>query len=551
MNYTKSVLSNLFDLLKTRFVPTDALREICILILWRDWQKHNNTEILSQSCESLANCYKKMANELEDYDYVVTEARLFDRIPEHEVKELIQQVATIDSSNQEIATALVELSQSIDGRSPSIFIEPGLGQEILELVTNSSANLSLYHDSSLIVLCQLEDASKANVFVSNINALSLTVTTLLGAKLIGSQPEMIFRPSQTLCTNVISLPPLGAQISTLEGRIRSEEGALERAMNEATDRAVVMVTQSTLLSRSAASLREQLVRKNWLQAVVTLPPGMLMHTSLPPVLIVINKHRQVDDRIALFEFQNHEFRAGSIPLAERVNELEVGMFGILVDAEQIRDNDFDLSFGRYQYGRATAILKKTEAQSLGAVAEIIRAQNIVSEDAHTSEEGIFLEAGARDIDEAGLLKTPEKRIRADESQLRRAEAQRLKPGDILLAVKGNIGRIALVPEHCGDNWIAGQLFVIIRPRSMVSSIYLYRYLSSQLIQAYLAEAATGAAMKIIKATDLQNIPVELPTAERLAEVEKNYADIQQEYLAIRQHHEVIQQRMSELWGYPD
>jgi len=119
----------------------------------------------------------------------------------------------------------------------------------------------------------------------------------------------------------------------------------------------------------------------------------------------------------------------------------------------------------------------------------------------------------------------------------------------LLAVKGNIGRIALVSENCAHNWIAGQLFVIIRPRSTVSSIYLYRYLSSQLIQAYLAEIETGTAMKVIKAADLQNLPVEVPTQDRSAEVEANFTAIQQEYLAIRQHREKISQCMTELWGH--
>lgn len=549
MSYTNSVLSDLLNLMKTSFVPADAFTEICFLMLWRGWLGRNSREIASQSSESLADCYKKIVNELKDYGYLIKESRLFERLSEHEVKELTQLVATLDSNHQEIAAALVELSQVVDGRSPTIFIEPWLGKEMLELAANPATHLSLYHDSGLIVLCQLEDPSKATVYVPKINALSVTVTYLLGTKLICSEPEIIFQPNHTLSTSVISLPSLGVKISTLNGRIRSEEGALERAINEATDLAVVMVTQTTLMSRSATTMREQLVRKNWLQAVITLPPGSLLNTSVPPVLFVINKHRNSEDKIALFEFPKHEFRPGYTPLAEMVKQLEVNSFGILVNTEQIRDNDFDLSFGRYHFGGATAALKNSAAMTLESVADIIRAQNITSEEADANEESIFLEAGAKDIDEMGLLNVPTKCIRADASQLRRAEAQRLKAGDILLAIKGNIGRIALVPDNCGDNWIAGQLFVIIRPRPVISSTYLFRYLSSQLIQAYLAEVATGSAMKVVKASDLNSIPVELPTEKRKTEVEANFASILQAYLAIRQYRDIIQKHMSELWGY--
>ena len=133
-----------------------------------------------------------------------------------------------------------------------------------------------------------------------------------------------------------------------------------------------------------------------------------------------------------------------------------------------------------------------------------------------------------------------------------AEKQLLQPGDILLAVKGNLGSIALVSANCGSNWIAGQTFVIIRPRqAIISSEFLYRYLSSNLIQAYLATLATGAAMKIIKAGDLSDLPVELPSAEEKAQVETNHRAILEEYQAIQQHREAVEQLKDEFWPVPN
>ena len=551
---TKSILSIILEILRGSFVPSDSLDEISLLITWAAWKQRNGQEPKLREAAFLIDSYREMAQDLGDHGLDVERSRLVQRLSESALEELLRHIAAIGNDYKEIARSLCEVSQTIDPRSPTIFLNQGVSQQILELAKYTQAKTAFYHDASLMALCDVKEPDKAIFYSSNVRPVVFAITYLLGVKLVFSAPELIFQPLDTQDANlnascVVSIPPLGAQITTVEGRIRSEEGALERAINEATDRAVVMVTQAALLSRSAATMREQLVRKNWIQAVISLPQGSLLHTSIPPVLLVIDKHRSDNDKIALYEFTKGEFRADSTPLAEMVDNLEVGSSGVLVDADQIRENDYDLSFGRYKYGSATAALKSASAQPLSHFADIIRAQNLKSEGADASEEGVYLEAGARDIDETGILNTPEKCIRVDDSQLRRAEAQRLQAGDILLAVKGNIGRIALVSENCAHNWIAGQLFVIIRPRSTVSSIYLYRYLSSQLIQAYLAEIETGTAMKVIKAADLQNLPVEVPTQDRSAEVEANFTAIQQEYLAIRQHREKISQCMTELWGH--
>jgi hypothetical protein len=177
----------------------------------------------------------------------------------------------------------------------------------------------------------------------------------------------------------------------------------------------------------------------------------------------------------------------------------------------------------------------------------VRAQNLKATD-ESELTTVFLEASVRDITESGRMGTPLKLTHVDKTQLRRAQNQRIYPGDILLAIKGSVGRLAFVDGSCGENWIAGQAFMIIRPKgTAVSTPYLYRYLASELIQEYIEETATGTVMAILKAADVSNILVPLPDPDLKISVESTHAAILAEYAAVEEHRDTIRRLEQQNW----
>ena len=112
-----------------------------------------------------------------------------------------------------------------------------------------------------------------------------------------------------------------------------------------------------------------------------------------------------------------------------------------------------------------------------------------------------------------------------------------------------MGRVAFVDDSCGDNWIAGQAFIIIRSKgTAVSTPFLYQYLASELIQEYIQETATGAVMALLKAADVSGIPVPLPSAETREAVEATHKKILAEYESIQEHRDTISRLKLQNWS---
>lgn len=143
-------------------------------------------------------------------------------------------------------------------------------------------------------------------------------------------------------------------------------------------------------------------------------------------------------------------------------------------------------------------------------------------------------------------------VKGDDAKYqRRANNQRVQAGDILLVIKGSVTKVGYVPKDCPDNWIAGQSFLILRPSPKIGTEYLFQYLNSELVQGYLKERTLGEVMTIIKAADVESIPVPLPEPRELKAVRDTHEQIQAEYAAIEQHRQVIGQLKSTLWSLPN
>ena len=92
----------------------------------------------------------------------------------------------------------------------------------------------------------------------------------------------------------------------------------------------------------------------------------------------------------------------------------------------------------------------------------------------------------------------------------------LRPGDILIVQTGDIGQVALVDEDLGP--ASCHALQIARPRlELVSSEYLFAYLSSPFGQASLLRMATGALHPHLEGS-IRDVPVPVPPPGAQAEI---------------------------------
>lgn len=122
----------------------------------------------------------------------------------------------------------------------------------------------------------------------------------------------------------------------------------------------------------------------------------------------------------------------------------------------------------------------------------------------------------RDVVELDGLKRTSPEIAA------RYKRSMLRPGDVLLAIRGTYGRVAITPPELDGGNIT-QDTARIAPLPELESRFLAAYLRSENAQRYFRRVARGVAVKGVNIGDLREMPIPLPPIEEqrriVAEVE--------------------------------
>lgn len=544
----QKALTDIAYVLRDAGVPTSSiLNEVALLTACAKASSNTYGDVsLHEQQPDLRYAFAQMASRLGEPGYAFEHSCLPDRLSGAEITSVLKGLTQLlDASGKALAENLLILAEKFGQSGQMITAETG---QFLTKLCSSEQNVTvLHHEASIPALVASAAAGEATVIMRVMSPFAIAVSFLMEAN---SRVEGSVGCDNELASSefVISVPPLQATEFSQTSKLKSDELAALRVARECSDRGVVCVAPSVLFSRAAMSVREELINNNWLDAVIGLPKGTLSNTAVPPVILVIDKHREKNAPIAFVDVPTYQTREKMDDLASAVREKREPENGAFASNLDIQKNDYDLTISRYKLGLAAQELKRLEnTVLLEGVAEIVRAQSL--KDAEDSSGATaFLEASVRDITESGYLGTPIKSMQIDKKQLRRAQNQRIYPGDILLAVKGSVGRVAFVDEACGDNWIAGQAFIIIRPKSAnISTPYLYRYLVSQLIQKYMQEIATGGVMALLKAADVSGIPVPLPEPKTLKSVEETHQQILAEYDVIKAHRDTINRLELQNW----
>jgi type I restriction-modification system DNA methylase subunit len=306
-------------------------------------------------------------------------------------------------------------------------------------------------------------------------------------------------------------------------------------------------------------LRYSLIQKGWVDAVIQLPTGLLLNTNISLNVLVLDKYRNPNDPVFFYDADRDNLLEKTYSrnqpsrlthwqkIAEAFRQRSPSEFGQLVSRETILENQCNLSVRRYISDPAAQYIQQLpNTRPLSGVATLIRSQVFKEDDATSADE--FLEVGLRDIALSGDITPPNKKLCLSGKVRDKAMQLKLLRGDILLSIKGNVGQVGIVGEKCGNNWVAGQIFIVIRPNQhYLQPAYLYRYLASPVVQQYFASRSQGSAVPILQATDLNNLPVPVDSPEEQACVVQTHVDILATYERILGLEKTIQDLKRSHW----
>lgn len=361
-----------------------------------------------------------------------------------------------------------------------------------------------------------------------------------------------------------AFPPFGSAISEYDehsnqiiyalgidqsrrGRLSHETVAIANALASTNGRSIICVTDGELFRMVGAEpvVRRTLVESGRLTDVLAIPPSLMFSSTLIKTnLVVIGSKGTNSDQVRFIDLGNQELAQrgarGRMDVRsdadwnEQVKASAIQKPGQArnVDRGEIAASNFILTPERYlntgPRDRISAFLAKSEVALLAEVVEMVRPINLAS-----NEIGKYIvrEAAPSDVDlQRGYIREPNRVLQVDPATYNKAFSQQLRPGDLVLSIKGTIGIVGIVPDHVPQEaertiWTAGQSLMILRPkkRGGMSRVVLYEYLTNDTVQSFLRSLAAGSTIMNLAMKDLKDFPVPILDAESTQAIEASFA----------------------------
>lgn len=318
-------------------------------------------------------------------------------------------------------------------------------------------------------------------------------------------------------------------IRAYEQYARSESWALFEFANRVTKRAVVVTPQGVLFTQGQElRLREYLLRPqvggNRLEAVIALPPGVFGSTVMAGAVLVLTPTNGAE---AVYMAELGSGRrtiqdAGNIVETERAVALsrQASAKARLVSRAEIEANEF--SFAPSRYLRRIADLGDA-AVKLGDICEVLRPPTL-SKDAGTFE---VVEVGQPDLHRW----QPIHQVRGKTVWLKTRPKNTVLvcSGDIVLSIKGSVGRVALMgaaaearPTVVSQSCIALRLDPRRHDKNLSPEVLLL-YLRSPHGQAQIAGLQVGAGVQHISSGTLtSSVSIPLPSSQTCMDIRQDY-----------------------------
>ena len=313
---------------------------------------------------------------------------------------------------------------------------------------------------------------------------------------------------------------------------------------------VVMLVPGRFLIKNTTEhkrFRQQLIKNGRLSSIARLPAGLFPGRAQPVFLLRFSG--EASETIRLINGDHDYFKAVALKkrgeakfdlahddvLFEEITTQGKSQFSYQIPRAELLSTHFaDMHLDPAHYlGKNRSVVVRPgigEVSYLSSTFDVIRGQAVKGADrSHESDTRAYLEVTVQDISEAGIIGQPTREVHVSPERRKRAEGQKLYAGDILLAIKGQAGRLALVPEQCGNNWMAGQSFVILRQKignALKSPVVLFRFLKSETGQALIRSICTDGVVPFIHSQDLKQLPI------------PQWSDLEQEQ-ACKAHEEIL------------
>ncbi len=302
-------------------------------------------------------------------------------------------------------------------------------------------------------------------------------------------------------------------------------------------KAMIIATKGALVRQREKEIREILTRKDWLEAVITLPARMYASTHMRFELLIINKQKPPAYRGNVFmaDIDDDSHIANglneiSYEMIENLRQAYThftgqGSFFTVVSLDKIVEKEFSWNpFLYIQLKRDGGKNRKTV--ELGTIAEIMRgAQISKAEEQRYSVQATHYWLNIRNIENGN--------ISFDENSMLCAKSPDwdakfgIQEDDIVMTSKGSVLKLCIVRPDTPKAFLCGNLTRIRVDQTKYSPYILYEFLCSEQGRAALDSIQSGATIKVYNNTNLSRL--QIPYYKNAKELHANLKQTYQEY----------------------
>ena len=335
---------------------------------------------------------------------------------------------------------------------------------------------------------------------------------------------------------------------------KSTQGkAISHLIMQVQGRIIITVPQGFLFTGADRELREYLVKNQMVEAIIGMPNGLLETTAIPFSIVILNTEKKSPVvrfvKVDVSTYVTSLSRTSHLCNIEQLCDVVYAEYEdenvVNVSTDVILNEGSLLNGARYfvnqEEDKFSKALTGKELVSLHAFADLIGARAFIYLDGDQNDEGIrAAEVGATDLPDFGYIQSASKFAVIDINKNKNFNKLYLRPNDIILIIKGSVGKIGIIPEDAPKQyWLPGRSSVVIRlhDERKIQAKVLFMLLRSQFGKECISRISSqGSAIPFIQLKELEKLLLPLPTneeAEKAIAVLEEEAKIQKEILALQ------------------
>ncbi|WP_192982459.1 N-6 DNA methylase [Marinilactibacillus psychrotolerans] len=298
----------------------------------------------------------------------------------------------------------------------------------------------------------------------------------------------------------------------------------------------VFLTNAGALFRGGAEkkIRQRILDFDLVEAVISLAPGLLSTTTIPTVLLIINKKKSETrknkvlminveeivskDKQNFLSDENIQFIYDLYSKNQGVDQVSK-----IVDLSDIKDGD--LLPSRYVFNTEMKVeglgtlrfnlekMNQISTVELGKISEIKRGFNLTSKD--ESENGIYRVIKISDV-QGGKIDF-EHLSRCNVKKNTKIDNFLVKKGDVIISTRGMNIKIAVISEDV-KNVILSQNFNSIHLNEKIDPTWLKMFLESPVGQYQLELNAAGTVVRLLQTEAIKALKIPITSLEKQKEI---------------------------------